>query len=127
MTDISAREFGRLEEKVNGIVRTMDDHTALLERMDAKLDDNVSGKQLNDRLKPIEATQASHEKRITALEQTKLLSDSSVWRKIGASFESGFVKFAAGALFFGVLLGLVVYVQTVIIPSAKPDVEIIKN
>lgn len=119
MTEISAREFGRLEEKVNGIVKTMDDQTQLLKIMDRKLDGNVTSKQLNERLKPLEEEVASHEVRLTSLEQAKLVSESSVWRKIGRTFESGFVKFVVGALLLGGFLLLNLYIQQANLPNIE--------
>ena len=114
---VSPREFGRLEEKVNGLVKTSDEHTSLLKSMDAKLDGLVTQDQLTDRLIPILQNQANHNSqimdhkdRLKHIELANTIASSSIWKKIGLAFETNFVGFIGKWLFVIAIAGLIYWV-----------------
>lgn len=115
MTEISAKEFGKLQSDVEYLKNTSDNHTRILEKMDTKLDGLVTHEQLNKTLEPLQAQVIDHETRLAALEQRNTLSDSSVWNKIGIAFEGNFVKFLGVAVFgFALFVGYLFIRQEII-------------
>lgn len=103
MTEISPKEFGKLQANYEYVKLTLDSHTKILESMDSKLDSLVTHQQLNDRLSPVEKQVSRHAERLVKLEDRQKIADASVWRKVGSVLESSFVKLLA-AVFFGVML-----------------------
>ena len=111
MTEISAKEFGKLQSDVAYLAKASDRHTELLEKMDGKLDGMVTQKQLNDRIEPIETDVKNQCTRIEALEQRNQISDASVWKKIALAFEGNFIKFVGISLFVFALSVAYIYLQ----------------
>ena len=91
MDGVSAKEFGKMQGDIDHIKRDLDRHTLLLERVDSKLDNLVTHKQLDARLLPIER-------------EVKLLKDAESARsgrlldKVSAQTENIIVIAIAGAL-----------------------------
>lgn len=104
MTEISAKEFGKLQSDVEYLKASSQKHTLLLEGMDTKLDGLVTHEQLNIRLHPIEERQTAHDSRILLLEERNKISDASVWKKIGIAFEGNFIRFVGLSLFICALV-----------------------
>lgn len=126
MTEISAREFGKLQSDVAYLKETSDKHTKILEKMDGKLDNMVTEKQLNERLEPIEAKIEDHCIRIESLERRNQISDASVWKKIGQAFEGNFVKFISTSLFLLALGAAFYYMQSEMSAHAESDKKAIE-
>lgn len=128
MSDVSAKEFGKLQAGVEYLKDTSDRHTALLEKMDVKMDVKMDGlvthEQLEERLEPIHTTQKDIVSRVANLEKTRQLSEASIWRKIGVAVESNFIKFvASGVLIFVLATGYLMIKQDL----TKNDVQIIET
>ena len=124
MTEISAKEFGKLQSDVAYLKETSDRHTSLLEKMDTKLDGLVTHEQLNKTIEPIEVRLNNHSDRIAQLEQRNTLSDASVWKKIGIAFEGNFIKFIGLSLFIFALVVGYLFIRQDLINNAVP-VEVI--
>ena len=121
MTEISAKEFGKLQSDVEYLTKASDSHTKLLEKMDGKLDGMVTQQQLDNRVAPIETAVEGNSTRITALEQRNKISDASVWKKIGLSFEGSFIKFVGVSLFIFTLGAALYYIQNEITAHSVAD------
>ena len=124
MTEISAKEFGKLQSDVAYLKETSDRHTSLLEKMDTKLDGLVTYEQLNKTIEPMEARLNNHSDRIAQLEQRNTLSDASVWKKIGIAFEGNFIKFIGLSLFIFALIVGYLFIRQDLINNSVP-VEVI--
>ena len=124
MREISAKEFGKLQSDVEYLKSTSDKHTHLLESMDTKLDGLVTHEQLSKVIEPIEVRLNNHSERIAHLEQRNLLSDASVWKKIGIAFEGNFVKFIGLSLFIFALIVGYLFIRQDLINNSVP-VEVI--
>lgn len=124
MTEISAKEFGKLQSDVAYLKETSDRHTSLLEKMDTKLDGLVTHEQLNKTIEPIEVRLNNHSDRIAQLEQRNTLSDASVWKKIGIAFEGNFIKFIGLSLFIFALIVGYLFIRQDLINNSVP-VEVI--
>lgn len=122
MTEISAKEFGKLQSDVEYLKTSSNKHTELLEKMDTKLDGLVTHEQLNKRLEPVENRQIQHGERILVLEQRNTVADASIWRKVGTAFEGNFVKLLGTAL----VVGIFVLIYFTIVNNNSPQ-EIIKE
>lgn len=123
MTEISAKEFGKLQSDVAYLKETSDRHTSLLEKMDTKLDGLVTYEQLNKTIEPMEVRLNNHSERIAQLEQRNTLSDASVWKKIGIAFEGNFIKFIGLSLFiFALIVGYLFIRQDLINNSVLVEV-----
>ena len=126
MTEISAKEFGKLQSDVEYLKATSDTHTGLLEKMDSKLDGQVTHEQIKQLLEPMQSQLSDHETRITALEERNKLADASVWKKIGIAFEGNFIKFVGLAVFiFALFVGYLLIRQEIIdaVPSLQSAIE----
>lgn len=124
MTEISAKEFGKLQSDVAYLKETSDRHTSLLEKMDTKLDGLVTYEQLNKTIEPMEVRLNNHSDRIAQLEQRNTLSDASVWKKIGIAFEGNFIKFIGLSLFIFALIVGYLFIRQDLINNSVP-VEVI--
>lgn len=124
MTEISAKEFGKLQSDVAYLKETSDRHTSLLEKMDTKLDGLVTYEQLNKTIEPMEVRLNNHSERIAQLEQRNTLSDASVWKKIGIAFEGNFIKFIGLSLFIFALIVGYLFIRQDLINNSVP-VEVI--
>ena len=65
-----------------------------------------------------------HERRFEALEDINKLRDSSIWTKIGVSFEANFIKFvAAGLLVFAISVAYVYLKNDIIKNSTSANIR----
>ena len=103
--EIDPVEFGELRGQVSSIQKTLDQHTAILEKLDAKLDGLVTYQQFAERAEKVDATLEAHNTRITALEKRAETSDNSIWKRIAMTVEANLIKIIAGGA-----LVLVIYV-----------------
>ncbi len=104
-TQIDPVEFGELRGQVGAIQKTLDQHTAILEKLDAKLDGVVTYQQFAERVEKIDATLDDHEGRIGAVERHLAAADKSFIKKISNGIEANLIKLIAGGA-----LVLLVYV-----------------
>lgn len=126
MTEISAKEFGKLQSDVAYLKETSDRHTNLLEKMDTKLDGLVTHEQMNKTIEPIQIQINNHSERIAQLEQRNTLSDASVWKKIAIAFEGNFIKFIGLSLFIFALVVGYFFIRKDLVDQSVP-VEIIEK
>nr|DAV41323.1 MAG TPA: hypothetical protein [Caudoviricetes sp.] len=114
-TDVSAKEFGALQAKVEYIKDGVDRHTAALERIENILSGNISRVELGQ-----------HKKELTDEIEQKYLPRSDVesllnfWRLI----TSGLAKiFAVALVAFAVYLTGVVVKQSQTVTTLKEDIQ----
>lgn len=111
MSEISAKEFGNLQSDVKHLTQTMDNHTVILERVDAKLDGVVTQEQFAKRITESDAKFENHSMRISAIEDRFKISDSSVWKKIAKSIEDNLIKIVASGIVLFIVIATFVLVQ----------------
>lgn len=111
MTEISAKEFGKLQSDVVYLKDQSDKQDGKLDKLDDKLDKSMSADDLQRLLQPIITNQATHntqltdhEKRIKSLEDIEKLRKASIWSRIGVATENNFVKWASTAVFIVLLV-----------------------
>lgn len=114
-TDVSAKEFGALQAKVEYIKDGVDRHTAALERIENILSGNISRAELKQ-----------HKKELTDEVEQKYLPRSDVesllnfWRLI----TSGLAKiFAVALVAFAVYLTGVMVKQSQTVTTLKEDIQ----
>jgi len=114
-TDVSAKEFGALQAKVEYIKDGVDRHTAALERIENILSGNISRAELEQ-----------HKKELTDEMEQKYLPRSDVesllnfWRLI----TSGLAKiFAVALVAFAVYLTGVMVKQSQTVTTLKEDIQ----
>lgn len=105
MSEIDPIAFGRMQGDVDAIKSTLDQHTAILEKLDAKLDGVVTYQQFAERVEKVDATLDDHEGRIGAVERHLAAADKSFIKKISNGIEANLIKLIAGGA-----LVLLVYV-----------------
>jgi len=114
-TDVSAKEFGALQAKVEYIKDGVDRHTAALERIENILSDNISRAELGQHRK--ELTDEIEQKYLPRSDVESLLN---FWRLI----TSGLAKtFAVVLVAFAVYLTGVVVKQSQTVTTLKEDIQ----
>lgn len=84
----------------------------------------VSVERWEKRNKYVDDKFSEHERRFEALEGINKLRDSSIWTKIGISFEANFVKFvAAGLLVFAISVAYVYLKNDIIKNSTAANIK----
>lgn len=78
----------------------------------------VSVERWEKRNKYVDDKFSAHERRFEALEDINKLRDSSIWTKIGLSFEANFIKFVAAGLLVFALSVAYVYLKNDIIKNS---------
>lgn len=78
----------------------------------------VSVERWEKRNKYVDDKFSEHERRFEALEDINKLRDSSIWTKIGVSFEANFIKFIAAGLLVFALSVAYVYLKNDIIKNS---------
>lgn len=111
MTEISAKEFGKLQSDVVYLKDQSDKQDEKLDKLGEKLDRSMSAEDLQRFLEPIITNQATHtrqiadhEVRLASLEDIEKLRKASIWRKVGVAVESNFIKWAAAGIFIALLV-----------------------
>lgn len=111
MTEISAKEFGKLQSDVVYLKDQSDKQDGKLDKLGEKLDRSMSAEDLQRFLEPIITNQATHTKqisdhetRLASLEDLEKLRKASVWRKVGVAAEGNFIKWVAGGIFIALLV-----------------------
>ena len=114
-TDVSAKEFGALQAKVEYIKDGVDRHTAALERIENILSGNISRAELGQHRK--ELTDEMEQKYLPRSDVESLLS---FWRLI----TSGLAKvFAVALVAFAVYLTGVMVKQSQTVTTLKEDIQ----
>ena len=114
-TDVSAKEFGALQAKVEYIKDGVDRHTAALERIENILGDNISRAELGQHRK--ELTDEMEQKYLPRSDVESLLN---FWRLI----TSGLAKiFAVALVAFAVYLTGVMVKQSQTVTTLKEDIQ----
>ena len=84
----------------------------------------VSVERWEKRNKYVDDKFTEHERRFEALEDINKLRDSSIWTKIGLSFEANFIKFvAAGLLVFAISVAYVYLKNDIIKNSTSANIR----
>ena len=84
----------------------------------------VSVERWEKRNKYVDDKFTEHERRFEALEEINKLRDSSIWTKIGVSFEANFIKFvAAGLLVFAISVAYVYLKNDIIKNSTSANIR----
>ena len=84
----------------------------------------VSVERWEKRNKYVDDKFTEHERRFEALEEINKLRDSSIWTKIGLSFEANFIKFvAAGLLVFAISVAYVYLKNDIIKNSTSANIR----
>lgn len=84
----------------------------------------VSVERWEKRNKYVDDKFTEHERRFEALEDINKLRDSSIWTKIGVSFEANFIKFvAAGLLVFAISVAYVYLKNDIIKNSTSANIR----
>lgn len=120
-TEIDPVEFGELRGQVSSIQKTLDQHTAILEKLDTKLDGVVTYQQFAERVEKVDATLKAHDMRITTLEKRFELSDKSVWKRIATTVEANLIKIIAGGALILVIYALFYTMQQQLSQSMTPE------
>lgn len=114
-TEVSAKEFGALQAKVEYIKDGVDRHTAALERIENILSDNISRAELEQYKK--ELTDEMEQKYLPRSDVESLLN---FWRLI----TSGLAKiFAVALVAFAVYLTGVMVKQSQTVTTLKEDIQ----
>lgn len=101
MGNVNPQEFGKLQGKVDAIATTLDAHTALLEKLDTKLDGVVTESSFARRTAAVDKQIADHAARIEALEQRA--------RDHDASFSARILSAAGGKLVAFIASGIIIF------------------
>jgi len=111
-SDMSAVKNSQAEMKID-IKEVRHDQKEIISKIDSI--NSVSVERWEKRNKFVDEKFMAHNLRIEALEDINRLRDSSVWTKIGVSFEANFVKFIAAGLLIFALSVAYVYLKNDII------------
>lgn len=111
MTEISPKEFGRLQSDVKHLKETTDAHTVILEEIRQNTAGAISRKEYEDNKRGTVARLDDHEERIEAIERRHETIDASFSKKVTQAFTNNLVKFFAASLFTFTLLMVVVVVN----------------
>ena len=112
-TDVSAKEFGALQAKVEYIKDGVDRHTAALERIENILSGNISRAELGQHRK--ELTDEMEQKYLPRSDVESLLS---FWRLITSG-----LAFAVALVAFAVYLTGVMVKQSQTVTTLKEDIQ----
>lgn len=114
-TDVSAKEFGALQAKVEYIKDGVDRHTVVLERIESILSDNISRAELGQHRK--ELTDEIGQKYLPRSDVESLLN---FWRLITSNLAK---MFAIALVTFAVYLTGVVVKQSQTVTTLKEDIQ----
>lgn len=89
---------GKLQGDVEYLKKTSDEHTAILQRLDNKLDGVITEKRFSEHVSWGEDRIQNHETRITALENSELADKLSFWTKLKQLLENKFANFVVNLL-----------------------------
>ena len=119
-------KLGELTADMAAVKRDIVDIKAGQKEIINKIDaiNAVSVERWEKRNKYVDDKFTEHERRFEALEDINKLRDSSIWTKIGVSFEANFIKFvAAGLLVFAISVAYVYLKNDIIKNSTSANIR----
>lgn len=115
MSEISAKEFGKLQSDVVYLKDQSDKQDGKLDKL---VDNSMSSEDLQRMLDPIIKNQATHnaqisdhETRLKKIEAIEDLRKASVWRRIGVAVESNFIKWVSTGIFIALLVIAYIFIR----------------
>ena len=122
-SQIDPIEFGELRGQVGAIQKTLDQHTAILEKLDLKLDGLVTHTEFEKHLEWGEEIINNHETRIIALENSDLADQRSFWTKLKQLLENKFANIVVNLLWLLLAGAFVAYLLSNYSFVRQPSVE----
>ena len=122
---------GKLQGDVEYLKKTSDEHTAILQQMNAKLDGVITEKRFDEHTKWGEENIKNHETRIIALENSELADQRSFWTKLKQLLEKKFANLVVNLLWLLLAGAFIAYLfanySFVRQPSVEDVNETVKN
>ena len=122
---------GKLQGDVEYLKKTSDEHTAILQQMNAKLDGVITEKRFDEHTKWGEENIKNHETRILALESSELADQRSFWTKLKQLLENKFANIVVNLLWLLLAGAFIAYLfanySFVRQPSVEDVNETVKN
>ena len=114
---------GKLQGDVEYLKKTSDEHTAILQQMNAKLDGVITEKRFDEHTKWVEEKVADHETRILALEGSELADQRSFWTKLKQLLENKFANLVVNLLWLLLAGAFIAYLFSNYSFIRHPEIE----
>ena len=114
---------GKLQGDVEYLKKTSDEHTAILQQMNAKLDGVITEKRFDEHTKWGEEKIKNHETRIIALENSELADQRSFWTKLKQLLENKFANLVVNLLWLLLAGAFIAYLFANYSFVRQPSVE----
>ena len=114
---------GKLQGDVEYLKKTSDEHTAILQQMNAKLDGVITEKRFDEHTKWGEENIKNHETRIIALENSELADQRSFWTKLKQLLEKKFANLVVNLLWLLLAGAFIAYLFANYSFVRQPSVE----
>ena len=114
---------GKLQGDVEYLKKTSDEHTAILQQMNAKLDGVITEKRFDEHTKWGEENIKNHETRIIALENSELADQRSFWTKLKQLLENKFANLVVNLLWLLLAGAFIAYLFANYSFVRQPSVE----
>lgn len=114
---------GKLQGDVEYLKKTSDEHTAILQQMNAKLDGVITEKRFDEHTKWGEEKITNHETRILALENSELADQRSFWTKLKQLLEKKFANFVVNLLWLLLAGAFIAYLFSNYSFIRHPEIE----
>ncbi len=97
---ISDKEFGQLQSDVAHVIKIIDKHSAVLDRIDSKLDGVVTETRFEKYVDSHKKKCNDFNERLNKVETNELLQESSFWAKVGKHAETVLISLIVAALMY---------------------------
>lgn len=114
---------GKLQGDVEYLKKTSDEHTAILQQMNAKLDGVITEKRFDEHVKWGEEKVADHEARIIVLENSELADQRSFWTKLKQLLENKFANLVVNLLWLLLAGAFIAYLFSNYSFIRHPEIE----
>lgn len=114
---------GKLQGDVEYLKKTSDEHTAILQQMNAKLDGVITEKRFDEHTKWGKEKITDHETRIIALENSDLADQRSFWTKLKQLLENKFANLVVNLLWLLLAGAFIAYLFANYSFVRQPSVE----
>ncbi len=97
---ISDKEFGQLQSDMRHVMKTIDQHSTVLDRIDNKLDGVVTETRFEKYVDSQKRKYQDLDKRLRAVETNDQLQAASIWTKLGKYAETALISLIVAAFMY---------------------------